>query len=77
MTTINAPKRLSTATIDRAAGVLLGQAVGDALGVPYEFGTPPRPGELERADPIACDCRVVVTKTVARDDFLDAFLGAP
>lgn len=25
--------------LDRAAGVLLGQAVGDALGVPYEFGT--------------------------------------
>ena len=23
---------------DRAAGVLLGQACGDALGVPYEFG---------------------------------------
>lgn len=30
---------------DRAAGVLLGQAVGDALGVPYEFATPPGPGE--------------------------------
>ena len=41
MTTISMPKRLTTATIDRAAGVLLGQAVGDALGVPYEFGTPP------------------------------------
>ena len=29
---------------DRAAGVLLGQACGDALGVPYEFGPalPPR-----------------------------------
>lgn len=26
---------------DRAAGVLLTQAVGDALGVPYEFATPP------------------------------------
>ncbi|MDR1189617.1 MAG: ADP-ribosylglycohydrolase family protein [Bifidobacteriaceae bacterium] len=26
---------------DRVAGVLLGQAVGDALGVPYEFVTPP------------------------------------
>lgn len=32
-------------TRDRAAGVLLGQAVGDALGVPYEFATPPGPGE--------------------------------
>jgi ADP-ribosylglycohydrolase len=27
--------------IDRAAGVLLGQACGDALGVPYEMGAPP------------------------------------
>jgi ADP-ribosylglycohydrolase len=31
--------------MDRACGVLLGQACGDALGVPYEFGTPPAPGE--------------------------------
>ncbi|GAA5161343.1 hypothetical protein GCM10011366_09450 [Ornithinimicrobium tianjinense] len=31
--------QLSPAQTDRAAGVLLGQAVGDALGVPYEFGT--------------------------------------
>ncbi len=30
---------------DRAAGVLLGQACGDALGVPYELGTPPGPDE--------------------------------
>ena len=36
--------RLTTAQRDRAAGVLLGQAVGDALGVPYEFGTPPADG---------------------------------
>ena len=27
---------LTTAQRDRAAGVLLGQACGDALGVPYE-----------------------------------------
>lgn len=27
--------------LDRARGVLLGTAVGDALGVPYEFATPP------------------------------------
>lgn len=27
--------------MDRAAGALLGSAAGDALGVPYEFGTPP------------------------------------
>lgn len=31
---------------DRASGVLLAHAVGDALGVPYEFATPPR-GEPE------------------------------
>ncbi|MRK01417.1 hydrolase [Aeromicrobium sp. S22] len=29
---------LTTHSHDRAAGVLLGQACGDALGVPYEFG---------------------------------------
>ena len=28
-------------TVDRAAGVLLGQACGDALGVPYELAAPP------------------------------------
>ncbi|ANH38351.1 ADP-ribosyl-[dinitrogen reductase] glycohydrolase [Nocardioides dokdonensis FR1436] len=38
--------RLTTAQHDRAAGVLLTTAVGDALGVPYEFATPPGPGEL-------------------------------
>jgi ADP-ribosylglycohydrolase len=32
---------LSPEVRDRAAGVLLGQAVGDALGVPYQFATPP------------------------------------
>lgn len=31
--------------IRRAAGVLLGQACGDALGVPYEFDQPPASGE--------------------------------
>ncbi len=36
--------QLTTAQADRAAGVLLGQAVGDALGVHYEFGTPPPAG---------------------------------
>lgn len=30
--------RLSHVQRDRAGGVLLGQAIGDALGVPYEFG---------------------------------------
>jgi ADP-ribosyl-[dinitrogen reductase] hydrolase len=33
--------KLESAQNDRAAGVLLGQACGDALGVPYEFGPPP------------------------------------
>ena len=32
---------LSAQQKDRAAGVLLGQACGDALGVPYEFAAPP------------------------------------
>ena len=32
--------RLSSAQVDRAAGVLLGMACGDALGAPYEFGPP-------------------------------------
>jgi ADP-ribosylglycohydrolase len=31
--------------IDRAAGVLVGAACGDALGVPYEFGRPVGPDE--------------------------------
>lgn len=38
--------RLTTAQHDRAAGVLLATAAGDALGVPYEFATPPRTGAL-------------------------------
>src|SRR4051794_13370990 len=37
--------KLTTPQGDRACGVLLGQGVGDALGVPYEFGTPPGAGE--------------------------------
>jgi len=32
--------RLNTAQVDRAAGVLLGMACGDALGAPFEFGPP-------------------------------------
>lgn len=39
---------LTTSQLDRAAGVLLGTAAGDALGAPYEFG-PPRGPELEVA----------------------------
>jgi len=34
---------LSTAQIDRACGVLLGAACGDALGAGYEFGAAPLP----------------------------------
>ncbi|HWH29919.1 MAG TPA: hypothetical protein VNU26_13325 [Mycobacteriales bacterium] len=29
--------------LDRAVGVLLGAAAGDALGVPYEYGSRPLP----------------------------------
>ncbi len=36
--------KLHTAQNDRAAGLLLATAAGDALGVPYEFATPPAPG---------------------------------
>ncbi|MGB9226906.1 ADP-ribosylglycohydrolase family protein [Mycobacterium sp.] len=39
---------LTTAQLDRACGVLLGTAAGDALGAPYEFG-PPRGPDLEVA----------------------------
>ena len=38
--------RLTSDRTDPACGVLLGQACGDALGVPYEFSTPPTGAEL-------------------------------
>lgn len=38
---------LTTAQRERAVGVLIGQACGGALGVPYEFGAPPRDGRPE------------------------------
>src|SRR6478736_1644312 len=38
----------TTAQLDRAVGVLLGTAAGDALGAPYECG-PPRGPKLEVA----------------------------
>jgi ADP-ribosyl-[dinitrogen reductase] hydrolase len=41
-------RRLTTAQLDRAAGVLLGLACGDALGAPFEFGPP-----LGRSVPVA------------------------
>ncbi|WP_183318906.1 ADP-ribosylglycohydrolase family protein [Flexivirga oryzae] len=37
--------KLSAAQKDRSAGVLLGQAIGDALGVPYEFKEPITAGD--------------------------------
>ncbi|NYG54963.1 ADP-ribosylglycohydrolase [Nocardioides perillae] len=40
------PTRLTTSQTDRAAGVLLTAACGDALGVPYEFARPPAADEL-------------------------------
>ncbi len=39
--------RLSSKQRDRAGGVLLGQAIGDALGVPYEFRPRIAPGEAQ------------------------------
>jgi ADP-ribosylglycohydrolase/predicted protein tyrosine phosphatase len=39
---------LTNAQTDRAAGVLLAQACGDALGVPYEFAALPQGGEQPR-----------------------------
>lgn len=41
-------KKLTTAQRDRACGVLLGTAAGDALGAGYEFG-PPLPADAEVA----------------------------
>ncbi|MGM7423628.1 ADP-ribosylglycohydrolase family protein [Cellulosimicrobium sp. CpK407] len=38
---------LGFSLLDRASGVLLAQAAGDALGVPYEFAQPPGPGQPE------------------------------
>ncbi|NUU20932.1 MAG: hydrolase [Streptomycetaceae bacterium] len=38
--TVESGLTLDARALDRAAGVLLGQAVGDALGVPYEFAPP-------------------------------------
>jgi ADP-ribosyl-[dinitrogen reductase] hydrolase len=38
---------LSDLQRDRASGVLLGQAIGDALGVPYEFGSAPLNGPAQ------------------------------
>ncbi|MBM2623459.1 ADP-ribosylglycohydrolase family protein [Actinoplanes sp. LDG1-06] len=38
----------SAVQMDRVAGVLLAAACGDALGVPYEFASPPPAGEVPR-----------------------------
>ncbi len=50
MTTTPGPARtdpLDHGVLDRASGVLLAQAAGDALGVPYEFAMPPGPGHRD------------------------------
>ena len=41
---------MTSVNVDRAVGVLVGAAAGDALGVPYEYGSRPlpRPGEEAR-----------------------------
>ncbi|WP_318657233.1 ADP-ribosylglycohydrolase family protein [Cellulosimicrobium composti] len=41
------PDPLDHHLLDRASGVLLAQAAGDALGVPYEFAQPPGPGRRD------------------------------
>ena len=43
---MHASHGLDDVQTDRAAGVLLALACGDALGVPYEFATPPGEDEL-------------------------------
>ncbi len=45
---MHASHGLDDVQTDRAAGVLLALACGDALGVPYEFATPPGEGEPAR-----------------------------
>lgn len=84
--------RLSAAQSDRAAGVLLAQACGDALGVPYEFQStvperpemaggglgPYEPGEWSDDTQMAiCIARVAATGAdLTGDDALDAIAGA-
>jgi ADP-ribosyl-[dinitrogen reductase] hydrolase len=84
--------RLSAAQSDRAAGVLLGQACGDALGVPYEFAStvpdepamvggglgPYEPGEWsDDTQMAACVARVAATGAdLTSDDALDAIASA-
>src|SRR5690606_21198519 len=41
------PAPLDHHLLARASGVLLAQAAGDALGVPYEFAQPPGPGRRD------------------------------
>ncbi|MEV6872238.1 ADP-ribosylglycohydrolase family protein [Amycolatopsis sp. NPDC051128] len=40
---------LNAKQLDRAVGALVGAAAGDALGVPYEYGSRPLPGPGEPA----------------------------
>jgi ADP-ribosylglycohydrolase len=48
MVLVTTMTRRSAGQLDRAAGVLLGAATGDALGVPYEFGSPLAESEQPR-----------------------------
>ena len=73
-------QKLGSVHLDRAAGVLLGQACGDALGVPYEF-PPPMPADvraalqqLRAADP-ACWRAEVVPGRTANDPALHHYRG--
>lgn len=44
---MNSSGRLSVAQLDRAAGVLLGTAAGDALGAGYEFSYPAADAQID------------------------------
>ncbi len=69
--------------VDRAAGVLLGQACGDALGVPYEMGAPPvgeavmKGGGLGPYDPGEWSDDTQMTLCVARVAATGADLTSP
>ncbi|MFW5473146.1 ADP-ribosylglycohydrolase family protein [Knoellia sp. CPCC 206450] len=74
---------LTTRQTDRTAGVLLGQACGDALGVPYEFSAPPvsdpemRGGGLGPYAPGEWSDDTQMAVCIARVAATGADLGAP
>ena len=84
--------KLSTTQRDRAGGVLLGQAIGDALGVPYEFAKPIAAGQAQMVGgglgPYApgewsddtqmalCIARVTASEGFAGDDTLRSIADA-